>query len=121
MTGVHPIFTGSANKYFNTHGEGLIEVNANFTLEGNSDADAIFDAQQANTFQAVRLKINGSQIGSGVNHSLSIDIGGKWERVSPLDSEDRDDNLHSAVLRGHYDATGAKLLQVDVVTNSNAY
>lgn len=121
LTGVHPVFAGSANRYFNTHNEGLIEVNANFTLEGNSDADAIFDAHQANTFQVVRLKISGAQIGSGISHSLSIDIGGKWERVSPLDSEDRDDNLHSAVLRGHYDATGAKLLQVDVVTNQNSY
>lgn len=121
LTGVHPKFSGSANKYFNTHGEGLIEVTANFTLEGNSDADAIFDLQQANTFSVVRLSILGSQIGSGSTHTLNIDIGGKWESVSPLAQEDRNDNLHSAVIRGHYDATGAKLLQVNVITDVSAY
>jgi hypothetical protein len=121
VTGVHPKFAGSANKYFNAHGEGLIEVTASFTFEGNSDADAIFDAQQANTLQIVRLKVDGAQIGTGVNHSLTIDIGGRWESVSPLGGEDRNNNLHTATLRGHYDATGAKMLQVAVVTNSNAY
>lgn len=121
LTGVHPKFSGSANKYFNTYGEGLLEVTANFTFEGNSDADAIFDLHQANTLSIARLKIEGAAIGSGANHSLSIDIGGKWESVSPLASEDRNDNLHTAVLRGHYDATGAKLMQVNVVTDVSAY
>jgi len=121
LTGVHPTFSGSGNKYFNTYGEGLIMVTATLTLEGNSDADAIFDAQQAATFQAVRLKISGAQIGSGQNHSLTLDIGGVWESVSPLGSEDRGDNLHTATLRGYYDATGAKLMQVAVITNVSAY
>jgi hypothetical protein len=121
ITGLHPKFSGSGNKYFNSHGEGLIEVTANYTFEGNSDADAIFDAHQANTFQVVRLKIAGATIGSGTPHSLSIDIGGEWEEVSPLSSEDRSDNLHSAVLRGRYDATGAKMLAVDVTTTVSAY
>jgi hypothetical protein len=121
LTGVHPKFSGSGNKYFNTHGEGLIMVTANFTLEGNSDADSIFDAQQSQALQVVRLKIAGATIGSGTPHSLSIDVGGTWESVSPLGGEDRTDNLHTATLRGFYDATGAKLLQVAVVTNSNAY
>lgn len=116
LTGLHPKFSGSGNKYFNGHSAGMISCTANFTLEGGSDADAIFDAQQAGTFQVVRLKINGSQIGSGATHSLSIDIGGNWETVSPLASEDRGDNLHSAVLVGRYDATGAKMLQVNTVT-----
>lgn len=121
LTGLHPVFTGSGDKFFNTHGEGLIMVTANFTFEGTSVADAIFDAQQALTFQAVRLQINGSTIGAGTPHSLKIDIGGVWESVSPLGGEDRSDNLHTATLRGYYDATGAKLLQVAVVTNVNAY
>ena len=121
LTGLHPVFTGSGNKYFNTHAEGLIMATANFTFEGNSDADAIFDAHQAGTFAAARLQINGAAIGTGTAHSLKIDIGGAWESVSPLSSEDRGDNLHTATLRGYYDATGAKLLDVAVVTNVNAY
>lgn len=121
LTGVHPKFAGSGYQYFNTHGEGVIDVTANFTFEGNSDADAIFDAHQAKTFQVARLAVLGPQIGSGVNHSLKIDIGGEWESVVPLSSEDREDNLHSATLHGRYDSTGAKVLQVNTVTNSNAY
>lgn len=121
LTGVHPKFSGSGERYFNAHGEGLILATAQFTLEGLSAADAIFDAQQAKTFQVVRLEINGSQIGSGTNHSLKIDIGGVWESVSPLGGEDRTDNLHTATLVDHYDATGAKSLQVQVTTNQNSY
>lgn len=121
ITGLHPKFSGSAARYFNTHGQGLISVTANFTFEGNSDADAIFDAHQAKTFQVVRLAVNGSAIGSGVNHSLVIDIGGEWDSVSPLSSEDRGDNLHSGVLIGRYDTTGAKMLNVVTVTNVASY
>ena len=110
-------FAGSGEKYFNSHQQGLIAVTATFTLEGNSDADAIFDAQQAGTFQVIRLKINGSQIGTGVNHSLSIDIGGMWDDVSPLGGEDRTNNLHTASITGFYDGTGAKMLAVNTVTN----
>ena len=121
VTGLHPKFSGSGDKYFNAHGQGLISVTANFTLEGTSAADAIFDAQQAKTFQVVRLKIEGGQIGTGANHSLTLDIGGEWESVSPLSSEDRGDNLHSAVLVGRYDGTGAKMLQVVTVTNVASY
>ena len=121
LTGVHPKFSGSGAKYFNTHGEGLIVATANFTLEGNAAADTIFDAHQALTFQAVRLEISGAQIGTGLTHRLRISIGGVWESVSPLGGEDRGNNLHTATLIDHYDATGAKSLQVETVTNISTY
>lgn len=121
LTGVHPKFSGSGNKYFNNHGEGLISVTAQFTLEGLSAANAIFNAQQAGTFQAVRLQINGGTIAAGTPHSLKLDIGGVWESVSPLGGEDRTDNLHTCTLVDQYDATGAKLLQVATVTNMSTY
>lgn len=121
LSGVHPKFSGSGNKYFNIHGEGLIAVTANFTLEGNSDANAIFTAHQAQTFQAVRLKTIGALIGTTIPYSLTIDIGGVWESVSPLGGEDRNVNLHTATLRGYYDPTGAKILQLAVSTNNIAY
>lgn len=121
LTGVHPVFSGSANKYFNQYAEGVIAVTLQLTLEGNSAADAIFDAQQAQTFNVVRLALNGGQIGTGLNHKLNVDVGGTWESVTPMSSEDRSDNLHAAVFRGYYDATGAKLLQVNSVTNVASY
>jgi hypothetical protein len=121
LTGVHPKFAGSGNKYFNAHGEGLIVATLNLTIEGLSDANAIFNAQQAATFQAVRLQINGGQIGAGVNHSFKFDLGGVWESASPLGGEDRGDNLHTVTLVDQYDGTGAKLLQVQTVTNVASY
>jgi len=121
ISGLHPKFSGSGNKYFNAHGEGLIMATAQFTFEGLAAADALFDAQQAATFQVVRLAINGGQIGTGDNHNLSIDIGGIWESISPLGGEDRSDNLHTATLVDKYDITGAKLIQVQTTTNVAGY
>ena len=93
---------------------------ANFIFEGNSDADAIWDAYRAETDQFVRLQIEGSQIGSGDNHSLIIDMSGKWEDVAPLDSEDRGNNLHRATLHNVYDGTGAQVLGLTVTTDVSA-
>lgn len=117
LTGVHPKFHGSANRYFSTYGESYIDVMAALTFEGNADADAIWDAFNSRALAVARLKMSGGQIGTGVNHSLTLDIGGTWENVIPIASEDRGDNLHTALLHGKYDATGAKMLQVAVSTN----
>lgn len=111
------------NKYFNGHGEGLITFTAQFTLESTSAARALMTAQQSDppTFQAVRLQINGGQIGTGLNHYLRLDLGGVWEAVDPISGEDRSDNLLTANLIDYEDLTGAKLLQVQTVTNVNSY
>ena len=121
ITGLHPKFMGGANKYFDLEGESYIDVMANLVLEGNATADAIWDAYQARTFQVLRFSISGSQIGTGGTHNLAIDIGGYWESVEPLGGESNGNNLHNAVFHGVYDVTGAKLLQVNVTTNSNAF
>lgn len=120
LTGVHPKFHGSSSKTFSTYGEGFIGFMANFVFEGNSDADAIWDTLNSQALQVARLKISGSQIGSGENHSLTIDLGGTWQRVVPMSSQDRGNNLHAAILQDKYDATGAKILQVAVSTNVSA-
>jgi hypothetical protein len=119
LTGTHPDSTGSANKYFNAHKEGEISANATITIEGGSGAASLLGLQQAGTFRVMRLAINGSQIGSGTTHNLTVDIGGYFEQVTPIDGDDRTDNLATFALRGAYDTTGAKLLQVTVTTNSN--
>ena len=117
LTGVHPIFRGSTTRYFDTHGESLIDFLASFTFEGGSDADAILDLMNSQALSVARLAIIGSQIGTGTNHKLTIDLGGTWEDVIPLASEDRGNNLHTAVLAPKYDSVGAKLLQLSVTTN----
>lgn len=120
MTGVHPKFYGSANKYFDSHDQSYIDVMASFTFEGNANADAIWDAKQAGTAQYVRLSINGSQIGTGDTHNLTIDMAGKWESVIPLAENDQGNNLHTAMLHGIYDGTGAQILALTATTNVSA-
>lgn len=121
LTGVHPDFTGSANKYFNAHKEGMFSIMATITLEAGSNANTLLGLQQAGTFRVMRLSINGSQIGTGATHSCVIDIGGYFEQVGAIDGDDRGDNLATYVLRGAYDTTGAKMFQWKVTTNTNAW
>ena len=121
LTGVHPDSTGSATKYFNAHKEGIISVMGTFTIEAGATANALLGLQQAGTFRAMRLAVNGSQIGSGTTYNLTVDIGGMIETIDPIASEDRGDNLATFGIRGTYDTTGAKMMQLTVTTNTNAW
>lgn len=123
LTGVHAAFSGSGAKTFNKHNEGVIGAMLTLTIEGNSDADAIFDAFHTDpqVLQVAKIAITGSQIGTGTNHALNVTIGGMWDEVVPLAEEDRGNNLHTCVLGGLYDATAAKMLEVKVTTDRNTY
>ena len=121
LTGVHPDSTGSAANTFNQHKEGLISVMGTFTIEGGTSANSLLALQQAGTFRVARLAINGTQIGSGDPHNLTIDIGGQFETVDPIASEDRSDNLSTFAIKGTYDTTGAKMLGVNLTTDINAW
>jgi hypothetical protein len=121
LTGVHPKFSGSAAKYFNTHGEGLIGVTGSFTLERNATTVAMLASLASQSLVVARLVIPGAQIGSGTSHNLTIDFSGRYEEVNPMAQADRGDNLDTIVIHGMYDATGAKKLAVKCTTSSNAY
>jgi hypothetical protein len=121
ITGLKPDSTGSANKYFNSYKEGVIAVMGSFTIEAGTTANTILGLLQAGTFRAARLSIIGSQIGSGVNHKLNIDLGGFFEAVDPIASEDRGDNLATFTIKGAYDTTGAKMLGVNLYTDTNTW
>jgi hypothetical protein len=123
LTGVHPTFSGSGSKYFNKYEEGVISAMLTLTLEGKSAANTLYNAFKTDpqVLQVAQIQINGPQIGTGATHNLSIGIGGVWDEIIPLGGEDRGNNLHTAVLHGLYDPTGAKMLDVKVTTNSNAY
>mgnify|MGYP001268882206 CR=1 FL=1 len=123
LTGVHPTFTGSANKYFNVHQEGMIAVMLTLTLEGSTAANAIRTAFAVDpqVLAVARLSIIGPTIPTATPHSLNITIGGMWDEVIPLGEEDRGNNLTTCVLRGLYDATGAKMFTCNVVTDVALY
>ncbi len=117
LTGLHPKFHGGTDKFFDVHGEGEYEVMANLVLEGNSDADAIYDAFQAKTQQFLQFSTDGNQIGTGDNQNLTIGIAGYWENVTPLSENANGNNLHAALLHGTYDPTGAQILTLTEKTN----
>jgi len=117
MTGLHHKFMGGVNKFFDVHGEGKIEVLVTLILEGNTDADAIYDAYLAKTLQVLEFNTSGGSIGGGDNHQQIIQVGGFWERVVPLAEDSEGNNLHEALLRGIYDITGADMLNATVKTD----
>jgi hypothetical protein len=71
LTGVHPKPFGHAtNLYFDTHGENLIAAILALTLEGGSAADLIWDAQQAETFNVVRVSTTAFAVISAVSGAM---------------------------------------------------
>ncbi|PKN93018.1 MAG: hypothetical protein CVU44_11340 [Chloroflexi bacterium HGW-Chloroflexi-6] len=123
MFGPYPKFAGSAAKTFNSHGEGLIGGQIALTIEGGTDADAIWDKLNSDTqaLSFLRLAINGPQIGTGTTHSLIVDMAGTYDEVTPLAEEDRGNNLHTVLFTSLYDPTGAKEIGVKVTTDRNTY
>jgi hypothetical protein len=118
LTGVHPKFYGSANKYFDEHGEGDIEIMLALTYEGSSKGDTEFDTFRVPTAQAIQINLDsGVQLGTGDNHSLVISVWGAYETVIPMGEQVDGNNLHTAIFRGLYDPTGAQALEVKFTTD----
>jgi hypothetical protein len=111
------ILTGAHPKFFDTHGEDVIAAMLTLDLEAGAVADLFWDAMRAGSLAVARLKILGAQIGTGTTHSLVIDVGGRWEDVTPQNEYDKGNAIHKAILHGMYDPTGAKICQVTVTTN----
>lgn len=117
INGFHPKFHGDTNRYFDVHGEGDYLVVTTLTLEGNADADTIFDAWKAKTAHFLQFNISGNQIGTGVNQNLALGVGGYYEAVTPIAEQVNGNNLHQVIHRSTYDATGARVLQLEVITD----
>jgi hypothetical protein len=118
LTGLHPKFLGSADKYFTIHGQDILAAMLSLTWERNAAADLEWDAYRAGTKRVVRIKLDsGVQIGTGLTHSLTIDVWGAYENVIPLAENDRGNNVDTALFHGLYDPTGAQIFDVRVSTN----
>ena len=87
------------------------------TLEGNANADALFDYYQAGTKIALGLKVSGALIGTGVAHSLAVNLWGMFEHVTALSEEVGGNNLHKALFHAMYDPTGAHGIEAKVITS----
>ncbi|NSW52207.1 MAG: hypothetical protein HPY85_06860 [Anaerolineae bacterium] len=118
LTGVHPKFNGEGGKVMTGHGEGAIAFLATFRFEGNASADAEWDLMRSQGNRAIRLVIEGDQIGTGQKHSLTLDLFGRYETFVPLDGEKDGDNLSAVTFRSLNDLQATPhSLGVKVVTN----
>jgi hypothetical protein len=121
-TGNHPKFLGGGNRYFDSHGEGYVNVTGQLVLEGGADAVALYDAYQAGTPQAFRFIWTGPQIGTGAVHTLRVDVFAAIDEMIPLSGFADGNTLYSLTFSGVTDNLAtAHLLGVNVITNVSAY
>ena len=125
ITGLHPKHLGTANKYFAVHGEGIIDVTAAFTFEGNALANTEFGHYRAQTNRAARLTLTNpaTAVSHGANSQLRIDLFGRWKEVIPFADQDRGNNLHTLVMQCLLDPTDylvtPDMLDILVVSSNN--
>lgn len=121
--GNHPKFFANGVKTLSGFGEGYVYAACKFKFEGGADAKAIFDAYQAGTPAAIRLKFTGSLIASGgLAYSLTIDLYGSWDEVIPMDGEVDQNTTYGAVFTTLSDGQATPhALGVKVSVNQNAY
>jgi hypothetical protein len=80
------------------YGEGYIYAACKFVFEGGADAIAAFDAYQAGTPKAIRLKWTGGLIAAGgLAYSLTIDLYGAFDEAIPLSGFKDSNSLYGAV------------------------
>jgi len=126
ITGLHPKMLGSANKHFDIHGEGVIDVVSTFTFEGNAAASAEYAAFLAQTNRAIRLELlnPSTAVTHGSAQMLRIDVFGRWKEVIPFADEDRGNNLFTIVHQSMLDpllyATTPDMLDILLWTTINA-
>lgn len=121
-TGNHPKWLGGGNRYFDSYGEGYLEVTGQLIVEGGAAAVARFDAFQAGTAAAMRFIWTGPQIGTGAVHTLKIDVFAAFDEVIPLSGFADGNTLYSITFSGVTDNLSTpKMLDVNVITNVSAY
>lgn len=124
ITGIHPKQLGTANKYFAVHGEGIIDVTAAFTFEGNALANTEWGHFRTQTNRATRLTlINPATLAPyGGNSQLQIDLFGRWMEVIPFADQDRGNNLHTLVMQCVLDPTDylitPDMLEIQVISTN---
>lgn len=118
--GTHPKFFGSANRYFDSYGEGNIDALITLTLEGAAAVNTtLFADWQAGTAKAYSLKLNGPQIGTGTTNNLTVNVWGIIESIEPLGQSVNGNNLTKVLVHGTYDTTGATIAEVKVTANTS--
>lgn len=122
LTGLHPEFNGGQYVYFDQHEEGTLGRTIAFTFQRNATSQAIIAAALstsggAKTPAAVRLEVEGSAIGTGVNHKLTKDTFGYWDQYIGWAEEADGSLLDTVTFVAQKDPTSGNLFQDQVITN----
>jgi hypothetical protein len=121
-TGMKARFTGD-HLYFSYIQNVRPEIILNITFEHDSTAVAEIAAFRAGTARSVRLKFEGSTVGTpGTTYSsktLLIDLVGKWESFEALGEQDGND-IVTGTLRCRYNATAGALGNILIVNELSA-
>jgi len=124
-TGAHHKFWGSNSRTTSGHNQGYITGEATFTFERTSgvyteEANYRPASGYAQTPRFIRLTTTGTQISSGDNQALTLDMAGLWTSWQTFGAEDNGNSLDQATLTFGYDTTGAQSFQALVTTDVSA-
>ncbi len=121
VTGLAPKFRLNESLEFVEHQFGVGRL---VTLSLTIDLSALLETERLSFFRAqagraIRLQVDGPQIGTGTNHNITLD--GFYYLIDPPDEPADDDGQETVTLNyvGAYEAAGAKQFEI-LVTNSQS-
>lgn len=121
ITGLGPKFRLAQSLEFIGHQFGLGRL---VTLTLTIDLSALLETERLSFFRsqtarAIRLEVNGPQIGAGDNHNITLD--GLFHLIDPPDAPSDDEGQETVTLNyvGRYEAGTSKAFEI-LVTNSQS-
>ncbi len=123
-TGQRPIPVGDGSLYYSSFDQKVKpEITLEVTFEHDASAVAELVTFRAETPQLLRLETEGSAFGTGgttyTNHTLLIDLAGKWESFEKIGEQNGND-IRTGVFRAGYDLTSASFAEITVVNEVTA-
>ena len=122
-TGQRPVPVGDGSLFYSAFDQKMKpEITLEVTLEHDANAVAELVTFRAETPQLLQLKTEGSAFGTGgttySNHTMLIDLTGKWESFEKIGEQDGND-IRTGVFRAGYDLTAASFCEITVVNEDS--
>lgn len=116
-TGWIPVWTADGAIYFSFNKSVAPEILMTVTFEHDGTGVAEVAAFKAQTARLIRLKIEGSALGTPGAYTyktLMIDLAGKWEKFGKIDEQNGND-IVTGSFRARYNSTASKFAEIVVV------
>lgn len=122
-TGWQPVFTIDGNLYFTGIKCVMPEILLTVTMEHHADSQTEKTNWRNETSRLIQLLIEGSAFGTGGaqydNHSLVLDMAGKWDSFDILGEQDGNDVI-TGTFRSRYNATSTSFAEFALVNELSA-